>query len=172
MRREHLLLFAVTGFFTALIVFLIILYKPAVFNIISRSLDSNKNTAAESDADIIRSLNSKVKSLENNMALLSTEQNNQPQHQQQNQLLLLQVLKALLLQPVRSTIRRWECLLMSNARKAATSGLIFIPLRRIPDHRLHNKDIQIHTRFFLMRPTNRFILKPTIQLHHHQFQLS
>ncbi len=77
MRREHLLLFAVTGFFTALIVFLIILYKPAVFNIISPSLDSNKNTAAESDADIIRSLNSKVKSLENNMALLSTEQNNQ-----------------------------------------------------------------------------------------------
>lgn len=77
MRKEHLLLFAVTGFFTALIVFLIILYRPAVFNIIGPSLNSNKNTAAESDADIIRSLNSKVKSLENNMALLSTEQNNQ-----------------------------------------------------------------------------------------------
>lgn len=77
MRKEHLLLLAVTGFFTALITFLIIFYKSTTLNIISPSLSRNKNIAAESDTDIIRSLNSKVKSLENNMALLSTEQNNQ-----------------------------------------------------------------------------------------------
>lgn len=77
MRREHLLFVAVAGFFTALIIFIIILYKPIVPYTINLSSINSKPSAAKSDTDIINSLNSKIKSLENHLDLLTNEQKNQ-----------------------------------------------------------------------------------------------
>lgn len=71
MKREHLLLMTFLGFFAALIFFIITFYKPSLPRVIN-----TQTSAAKSDADIIQSLNSKVKSLEENIIELTSEQEN------------------------------------------------------------------------------------------------
>ena len=71
MRKEYLLLMTIVGFFTVLIFFIITFYKPTLPRIIK-----TQSSAVKSDADIIQSLNSKVKSLEENIITLTNGQDN------------------------------------------------------------------------------------------------
>jgi len=64
METEHILIVIIGGFFSALIIFLIILYKPVIPFIQTQSANQKKSQAVSSDTDSINNLKSKVSWLE------------------------------------------------------------------------------------------------------------
>lgn len=64
MRTEFVLLVIIGGFFSALIIFLIFLYRPVIPTIFNQSSNQQNSEAVSSGADTINELKSKIKWLE------------------------------------------------------------------------------------------------------------
>jgi len=77
MKPEFILLIIIGGFLSALLVFLIILYKPVFPSSLNQLTNKNTSEAASSDTDTINSLKSKIKSLEEDMGIISQQQKDQ-----------------------------------------------------------------------------------------------
>ena len=77
MKSEFILLVIVGGFFSALIVFLIILYKPTFPSSVNQFLSQKSSKAVASDEDPVGELKSKIKGLEANLDELSQQQKDQ-----------------------------------------------------------------------------------------------
>lgn len=75
--HEHVLFFALAGFLIALAIFAVIVNKPILPTFTLASLAENTNKTTVSDTDVINNLNSKIKSLEDTVALLSSKLDDQ-----------------------------------------------------------------------------------------------
>jgi len=71
--HKYILFFSIAGFITALVIFILVFYKPGDFSFSGSSAAENTNKTMVSDTDVISNLNSKIKSLEDNVKLLSDE---------------------------------------------------------------------------------------------------
>lgn len=74
MRTRLVLLTIIGAFFSALIIFLIVVYKPAIPSVLTQFSDKKSSQAVSSENDSINDLKSKIKWLEGNINELSKKQ--------------------------------------------------------------------------------------------------